>query len=277
MIKLENLRYSYQDGARQVTALEGVDLTISQGEWVAVTGANGSGKSTLSRMFNGLLQPTEGNVTVVGLNLADSGNQHLVKQRIQLVFQNPDAQMIGTTPIEDVAFGLENRGVPREEIKARIERVLRQVGLEHKYVSDVSALSGGQRQRLAIASCLALEPDCLVFDEATSMLDPKGRKDIYRIARELWKNGMTVIWVTQRLEELLEAPRVLVMEQGKITFDGKARELFYQSDVPARLSWDVPAVIQVGYLLKEQEVPESALPLSEEALEDLICELNFRT
>jgi len=277
MIKLENLRYSYQDGARQVNALNGIDLTISQGEWVAVTGANGSGKSTLSRMFNGLLQPTDGSVTVAGLNLAETVNQQLVKRIIQLVFQNPDAQMVGTTPIEDVAFGLENRGVPRTEIKARIERVLRQVGLEHKYVSDVSALSGGQRQRLAIASCLALEPDCMVFDEATSMLDPKGRKEILRIACELWKKGMTVIWVTQRLEELADAPRVLVLEQGDITFDGEARELFYKSDVPERLGWDVPAVIHVGYLLQEQEVPVRALPLSEEDLEDLICELNFRT
>lgn len=276
MIKLENLSYSYQDGARQVTALNGIDLTIRHGEWVAVTGANGSGKSTLSRLFNGLLLPTEGTVTVAGLDLADPANQHLVKQNIQLVFQNPDAQMVGTTLIEDVAFGLENRGVPRDEIKARIERVLRQVGLEHKFVSDVSALSGGQRQRLAIASCLALEPDCMIFDEATSMLDPKGRKEIQRIARELWKKGMTVIWVTQRLEELLEAPRVLVLEEGKISFDGEARELFYKSDLPVRMKWDVPAVIHVGYLLQEQEVPFSALPLNEEDLEDLVCELNLQ-
>ena len=276
MIKLENLRYFYQDGGRQVTALNGIDLTIRQGEWVAVTGANGSGKSTLSRLFNALLQPTEGTVTVAGLDLADTVNQQLVKQIIQLVFQNPDAQMIGTTPVEDVAFGLENRGVPRDEIKARIERVLRQVGLEHKFVSDVSALSGGQRQRLAIASCLALKPDCMIFDEATSMLDPKGRTEILRIARELWQNGMTVVWVTQRLEEIVAAPRVLVLEEGKISFDGEAREFFYTSGVPSRLGWDVPAVIQVGYLLQEQEVPVSALPLCEEDLEDLVCELNWQ-
>lgn len=276
MIQVEKLSYSYRDGEKLVNALSGIDLSIHRGEWVAITGANGSGKSTISRIFNGLLVPTEGAVTVAGMSLQAATNQELVKQHVQLVFQNPDAQMVGSTPIEDVAFGLENRGVPRDEIKARIERVLEQVGLAHKITADVSTLSGGQRQRLAIASCLALEPECVIFDEATSMLDPRGRNDIYRIARTLWKEGRTVIWISQRLEELLEAERVLVMDQGKVAYDGGARGLFYGSDLPARLRWDVPAVIQIGYLLQERGVPLSVLPLGEEGLEDLVCEFNYQ-
>ena len=255
MIKVQNLSYSYRDGGKLVSALRGIDLVIQRGEWVAITGANGSGKSTISRMFNGLLQPTEGSVTVGDLHLEEEVDRELVKQKIQLVFQNPDAQLVGTTPIEDVAFGLENRGISKEEIKARIEHVLQQVGLEHKIMADVSSLSGGQKQRLAIASCLALEPECLIFDEATSMLDPRGRNAIYQIARTLWKQGMTIIWITQRLEELLEADRVLVMERGKISYSGTPRKLFYESELPSRLGWDMPALIQVGYLLQERGVP----------------------
>lgn len=276
MIELKNLSYSYRETSGVVYALRGIDLSIRRGEWVAVTGANGSGKSTVSRVINGLLAPTEGTAVVCGLDLAKPEHRQQVKRHVQLVFQNPDAQLVGTNPIEDVAFGLENRGVPKDELKFRIEQVLRHVGLERKRWEDVSTLSGGQRQRLAVASCLALEPDCLIFDEATSMLDPKGRREIYRLARGLWAKGITVLWVTQRLEELLEAGRVLVMEQGGIAYDGGARELFYESDIPMRLHWELPAVVQVGQFLKENGFPLRVLPLGEEELEELACELTSR-
>ncbi|HEU4963207.1 MAG TPA: ATP-binding cassette domain-containing protein [Bacilli bacterium] len=277
MIQLQNVTYAYQDGTHTDTVLHQINLTVRPGEWVAITGANGSGKSTLSRLFNGLFVPTEGEITVAGHDLQQPSQRDLVKQRVQLVFQNPDAQLVGLTPVEDVAFGLENRGLPRNEIQARIEQVLRQVGLEHKRSADVSTLSGGQKQRLAIASCLALQPDLLIFDEATSMLDPKGRRAVYQIARDLWRQGMTVIWVTQRLDELLEAERVLVMERGEIVFDGAARVLFYESELPETLGWEVPAVIRIGYWLQARKVPLHALPLREEGLEEWLCELTVQT
>lgn len=277
MIEIRNLSYSHRDGQRLVPALQGIDLTVRRGEWVAVTGANGSGKSTLIRMCNGLLVPPEGTVTVAGLDLSAPLNRDRVKQKVQMVFQNPDAQTIGPTPVEDVAFGLESRGVDRDEMRLRIERSLRQVGLGHKLFADVSALSGGQKQRLAVAGCLALEPDCLIFDEATSMLDPAGRNDIYGIARKLWREGMTVLWVTQRLQELLEAERILVMEAGRIVFDGDARALFYDSDVPAQNGWEVPPVVKIGLWLKKRGVPLPSLPLSEEEVAERVCELSCRT
>lgn len=276
MINMRNVSFSYRDGARLVHALQGINLAVRPGEWVALTGANGSGKSTLIRICNGLIIPAEGTVSVAGLDLADSRSRDLVKQKVQIVFQNPDAQTVGTTPVEDVAFGLENRGVPREEMRLRVERALREVRLEHKLFADVSALSGGQRQRLAIAGCLALEADCLIFDEATSMLDPAGRKQVHELARKLWKAGVTVIWVTQRLQELLEADRVLVMEKGQITYDGDARTLFYDSDIPARYKWDLPPVVKIGFWLKEQGVSLRSLPLSEEEVADRLCELNYQ-
>ncbi|MFC4766651.1 ATP-binding cassette domain-containing protein [Effusibacillus consociatus] len=271
MIKLRNVFHSYRDGTRMVSVLRGVDLTIRQGEWVAITGANGSGKSTLIRTCNGLLIPSEGTVNVAGLDLSDPQNREQVKQKVQIVFQNPDAQTVGTTPVEDVAFGLENRGIHREEMQVRIDNVLRKVRLEDKLFADVATLSGGQKQRLAIASCVALEPDCLIFDEATSMLDLVGRKEVYAIARSLWKAGTTVIWVTQRLQELLDADRILVLESGQITYDGNARTLFYDSDIPVRCNWEVPPVIKIGLWLRRQGVPLHTLPLLEEEVPDLVC------
>lgn len=276
MIDIKQVSHIYNDGSRRITALHDISLQIQRGEWVAITGANGSGKSTLIRMLNGLLVPSKGALSVAGYSLSEPPNRDTVKQIVQIVFQNPDAQTVGTTPLEDVAFGLENRGVPRDEMRVRIDRVLRQVGLQHKMNANVSTLSGGQRQRLAIACCLALEPECLVFDEAASMLDPQGRKQVYSIARSLWKSGISVIWVTQRLSELLSAPRVLVMEAGDIRYDGDARTLFYGTDLPQQLHWETPPVITIGRLLKERGLPFDQLPLSEEELGDLLCESNYQ-
>ncbi|GAX88954.1 ATP-binding cassette domain-containing protein [Effusibacillus lacus] len=275
MIHMRNISHSYWDGMRQIQTLAGVDLEIAQGEWVALTGANGSGKSTLLRLCNGLVMPTSGSLTVAGLDLLDPEQRDLVKQKVQMVFQNPDAQITGAIVAEDVAFGLESRGIPREEMLTRIDRTTRQVGLGNKLFAEVSTLSGGQKQRLAIASGLVLEPQCLLFDEATAMLDPVGRKEILSRAHDLWKSGVTVVWVTQRLQELLEAPRILFMERGQITFDGDARTLFYDTDIPERAGWDVPAVVKIGRWLKQQGVPMQNLPLKEREVADLLCECSF--
>lgn len=277
MIEIRNVSYSYRDGEKRINALRNINLDIRQGEWVSITGMNGSGKSTLSRLFNGLLVPTEGTVHVGGLQLKDSDNLRIIKQKLQVVFQNPDAQTVGSTLVEDIAFGLESRGLTRYEIKYRIEAALKKVDLTHKLLEEVSSLSGGQRQRLAIASCLALEPEYLVFDESTSMLDPMGRKEIYKLARSLWRKGITVIWITQRLEEVATAGRVVILEQGSIRFDGTATELFYESSLPLEYRWDPPAVIRIGLLLKEQGIALEDLPLEEEELDNFACELNLQT
>ncbi|BCJ86780.1 ATP-binding cassette domain-containing protein [Effusibacillus dendaii] len=274
MIQAERLSCFYRDGANLIKAVNGIDLTIQKGEWVVLTGPNGSGKSTLLRLINGLLVPSEGRLTVAGMDLTNASNREQVKLRVQVVFQNPDAQAIGTTPQEDVAFGLENRGIDRAQMEERIERALHQVGLREKRSASVSELSGGQKQRLAIASCLALEPDCLLFDEATSMLDPAGRRDIYLLARTLWRNGMTVIWATQRLDELLEADRAVVMDAGGIEYDGAPRHLFYDSDVPQRLGWELPPVVKIGCWLRERGIPLPSLPLREEEVAGLLCGLH---
>lgn len=274
MIQLTNVSYTYRDGTNLIPALRKIDLHVDRGEWVVITGANGSGKSSLIRLLNGLLQPSEGTVSVAGLNLNDPSHRETVKQHVQIVFQNPDAQTIGTNPAEDVSFGLENRGIDRHEMQTRIERVLRQVDLLHKLFADVSTLSGGQKQRLAVASCWALEPACLIFDEATSMLDPVGRKQIYSIARSLHKRGITIIWVTQRLQELVEAERILVLDAGRILFDGDARRLFYDSNIPDRLDWDNPSIVTIGRMLHEQGFSREELPLTEAELGDILCESN---
>lgn len=276
MIEITDLSYTYQDGRQLVPALTGINLRIRKGEWVAITGPNGSGKSTLIRMMNGLLTPTEGEVITAGMNLAAPANRQQVKDHIQIVFQNPRSQMIGGNTVEDVSFGLESRGISRDEMRNRVRQALNQVGLSHKQFADVSTLSGGQQQRLAIASCLALRPDCLIFDEATSMLDPAGRKQVYSIARDLWQKGTTVIWVSQRPQELLEAERILVMEQGAISFDGDAYSLFYESGIPARLQWDVPPIVTIGLYLQAAGVLGRKLPLSENELEGFLCASNFQ-
>jgi energy-coupling factor transport system ATP-binding protein len=275
MIEITDLSYTYRDGQQLVPALREVSLHIRKGEWVALTGPNGSGKSTLIRMMNGLLTPATGQVSTAGLRLDRPAHREQVKDRVQIVFQNPSSQMIGGNPLEDISFGLESRGMGRAEMRLRIQQALDQVGLSHKLFANVATLSGGQQQRLAIASCLALRPECIIFDEATSMLDPKGRKQVYAIARQLWQTGTTVIWVSQRPQEMLEADRIVLMEQGGITFDGNAHSLFYESGIPTRLKWDLPPIVKIGLYLQETGALGRKLPLSENDLEGLLCTSNL--
>ncbi|ULO10181.1 ATP-binding cassette domain-containing protein [Paenibacillus sp. 19GGS1-52] len=270
MIQAQQLTLSFRDGQRRLPVLQGVTIHIEPGEWVALTGPNGCGKSALIRTFNGLNVPSGGSLLAAGLDLRSPSHRSTVKQKIQLVFQNPESQTVGSTPFEDIAFGLENRGLSRAEMGERIKRVLQQVGLAHKAEDEVSSLSGGERQRLAIASCLALEAEMILFDEVTSMLDPAGRRDILTLAKELWQQGTTVLWVTQRMEELTESPRILVMESGKIIYDGDPRTLFYSSALPETLGWQSPPVVRIGRLLQTQDWPAHLLPLTEADLEGIL-------
>ncbi|MBY9077794.1 ATP-binding cassette domain-containing protein [Paenibacillus sp. HN-1] len=271
MIHASGLSLSLRDGQRVLPVLHDIDLHIEKGEWVSVTGANGSGKSSLVRILNGLLLPTAGEVATNGLDLRSPRNRRLVKQMVQTVFQNPLSQTIGSTPEEDVAFGLENRGIPGGEMRLSVTRALKLAGLEDKAAIPVEELSGGERQRLAIACCMALEPELLIFDEATSMLDPLSRDRIFALARDLWKKGVTVLWVTQRMEELAAGERALVLEQGRLLYDGSPRGLFYGSGLPAELGWEDPPAVAVGRVMQDGGWPQEQLPLTERELEEALC------
>ena len=243
MIKLENVKYAYP-GADEY-AIKGVSFTIQAGSFVAIVGHNGSGKSTLSKLFNGLVQPTKGVVLVDGWDTKDNDNTYNVRRAVGLVFQNPDNQAVASIIEDDVAFGLENIGMPSQEIRQRVDSALQAVDMYEHRKGTPYRLSGGQKQRIAIAGIIAMQPKVIVFDESTSMLDPKGRKEVLSVAKSLHKQGSTIIWVTHFMSETVEADRIIVMHKGKILLDGdksilsqvdKLKELSLDSTMPYMLA-----------------------------------------
>jgi energy-coupling factor transport system ATP-binding protein len=251
-------------------AIDGVDLSIRKGEWVALIGANGSGKSTLAKLLNALLIPTRGDCFACGLPTNEEGNLWAIRSRISMVFQNPDNQIVASVVEEDVAFGPENLGLPSGEIHERVLECLCQVGLEEKRRTPTYALSGGQKQRLAIAGALAMEPDCLVLDEATAMLDPQGREDLLQILRELHRQGMTLVHITHRLDEILDATRVVVLGKGKIAWEGELQGLFGMRDRFGEWGLELPPLVRFTRKMQELKLlPADCLPSVKELLENL--------
>lgn len=242
IIEINDLHFSY--GTQEV--LKGVSLSVRRGEWLAVLGANGCGKSTLARHINGLLTATGGGVRVNGCAVGEFENVQDLRRLVGIVFQNPDNQIVGNSVEEDTAFGPENLGVPRDEMKRRIAEALRRVGLAGLEKKNPSELSGGQKQRLAIAGALAMCPQILILDEATSMLDPVGRGEVLNVLLGLHAEGLTVIMITHDMSEVLLADRALVMSDGAVMMTGRPSEIFAKSEDLRRYHIELPPVTELG-------------------------------
>lgn len=256
LIELDGVSFSYTVGNRQkIPVFKDISLSIHKGEYVAIIGHNGSGKSTLAKHLNGILLPESGQVLVDGMDTRDREKKLDIRKRVGMVFQSPDNQIVATIVEDDVAFGLENLGVPQNEMMARVDEALRAVGMEAFRERPPHFLSGGQKQRVAIAGILAMRPECLVLDEATSMLDTFGRKEILGVVRSLHAQGMTIVTITHHMSEVAEADRVIVMEAGKVVLEGTPREVFEQHEVLEQLQLDIPESNQIARLVHE-EVPE---------------------
>ena len=267
IIKTENLQYAYptEDGQLSVPVLKGVNLSIKRGEFVAVLGHNGSGKSTLAGCFNAIRLPTGGVCYVDMMDTRDENNTYEVRKTVSMVFQNPDNQLVATVVEEDVAFALENMGVPPEEIRKRVDDALRAVGMYEYRAQAPHRLSGGQKQRIAIAGVIAMMPRCVVLDEPTAMLDPQGRREVMSVVRELnRKYGITVILITHHMDEAVDADRVFVMDKGQIAMDGTPKEVFSRVEELQKLELDVPQITELAWQLKQQGMPLSDGILTQE-------------
>ena len=280
MIHAEQLIYEYdkRDDEGNVIgferAIDGIDIDIPQGSFVAILGHNGSGKSTLAKHMNAILVPTGGTMWVDGRDTKDPAQLWDVRQTAGMVFQNPDNQIIGTVVEEDVGFGPENLGVPTDEIWQRVEESLKAVGMLERRKDSPNKLSGGQKQRVAIAGVLAMEPKCIVLDEPTAMLDPNGRKEVIRAVEELRKKKqVTVILITHYMEEVIDADQVFVMDGGHIVMHGTPREIFSRVDELKRYRMDVPQVTMLAEELRRQglDLPEGIL--RREELVEALCRL----
>ncbi len=237
-------------------ALDHVDLDITPGSFVAILGHNGSGKSTFAKTLNGILLPTEGTVLISGMNTADDARLLDVRRTIGMVFQNPDNQIIANVVEEDVGFGPENLGIPTRQIWKRVDEALQAVGMSAYRLKSPNRLSGGQKQRIAIAGVMAMRPKCIVLDEPTAMLDPNGRKDVIRTVLELnRREHITVVLITHYMEEVVDADRLVVMDEGSIVMDGAPREVFSRVEELKRLRLDVPQVTELAWELKQGGVP----------------------
>ncbi len=265
-IQVKDVHFSYdlEPGARK-EVLHGINLEIGEGEFVALLGHNGCGKSTMAKLFNGMLVPGSGQVLVDGLDAGKEENQLEVRRRVGLVLQNPDNQLVAGIVEEDVAFGPENLGVPPEEIRKRVDAALKAVDMYHYREHAPHKLSGGQKQRVAIAGIIAMETRCIVLDEPTAMLDPRGRQEVMEtILRLNREKGITIVLITHYMDEAVQAGRVVVMDEGKVLMDGAPQEVFRQVERLKRHDLDVPQATELCYRLQAAGVGLPEIPLSVE-------------
>lgn len=271
-VRLEHVFYKYEDTEKY--AVKDVSISALKGEWVALVGHNGSGKSTIAKLLNGLLFPEDGLIKIGHFVLSEK-NIWDIRRQVGMVFQNPDNQFVGATVQDDVAFGLENHGVPHDTMVERVESALNEVGMQSYALHEPARLSGGQKQRVAIAGVLALQPDVIILDEATSMLDPRGRAEVMetiRIMRE--QEDITVISITHDLDEVLFADRVIVMNNGEVHSEGTPQEIFEQADAMREIGLGVPFIIELQEKLVAGGFETGSTVLSEGALLDQLWKLN---
>ncbi|WP_417026366.1 energy-coupling factor transporter ATPase [Candidatus Allofournierella excrementavium] len=272
MINAEGIRFRYTP--ESPWAVDGASVSVDKGEFVAVLGANGCGKSTLAKHFNAILLPEAGTVLVEGMNTADEEHLYDIRQKVGMVFQNPDNQIVATVVEEDVAFALENLGVPPAEIRARIDDAMKMAGIYKHREKAPHKLSGGQKQRVAIAGVIAMRPDCLVLDESTAMLDPRGREKVMETIRHLNRDyGITVVSITHYMDEAAQADRVVVMSEGKVVMEGAPRQVFSQVDRLHSLRLDVPQVTELCCRLAEAGVDIPTDIINEEECAAALYEL----
>jgi len=279
MIKAKDVVFEYQkydeegNVCETKRAVDGVELDVKKGDFVAILGHNGSGKSTLAKHINALLLPNEGEVWVAGMNTKEEAHVWDIRQSAGMVFQNPDNQIIGTVVEEDVGFGPENMGVPTEEIWVRVEEALKAVGMYKYRKHSPNRLSGGQKQRVAIAGIVAMHPQCIVLDEPTAMLDPNGRKEVIRAVRALnMVENITVLLITHYMEEVVHADKVIVMDEGKVVMQGTPKEIFSHVEELQALRLDVPQVTLLAHELKKKRIPLSDGILTIEELVNELCQ-----
>lgn len=270
ILEVENLTFKYEED-QEAPTLDGVSFAVQAGEWVSIIGQNGSGKSTTARAIDGLLENVSGNIKIDG-QILSSENVWALRQKIGMVFQNPDNQFVGATVEDDVAFGMENQGIPREEMILRVDQALKQVNMPEFKGKEPARLSGGQKQRVAIAGIIALRPEIIILDEATSMLDPTGRAEIMRVIREIKAEyNLTVLSITHDLDEATLSDRVLVMRAGKIIKSAKPEELFGSGEDMINIGLDMPFTSNLAEDLRADfNLPEKYL--NEEELADLLAE-----
>ncbi len=274
LLTAENLKFSYD---KCNFAVDGVSLSVNEGEYVAIIGHNGSGKSTLAKLFNGLIKPDQGEVIVDGFSVLNKKHTFEIRKRVGVVFQNPDNQLVASIVEDDVAFGPENLGIPRKEIGERIDFALSAVGMQGFRHSSPARLSGGQKQRIAIAGVLALKPKILVLDESTAMLDPKGRKEVLDVVKKLNKEQkVTVITITHYMDEVVDADTVYVLNDGKIALSGSPTEIFSHKQKIKELGLELPLATEIADALVAHGVNLSSDILTKERLTEELCALKSK-
>ncbi len=279
IITAENVEFHYDNEfedentpVKQV--LKGVSLDIEKGSFTAILGHNGSGKSTIAKHFNAILLPCGGTVYVEGINTADEEKLFEIRQHVGMVFQNPDNQIVATIVEEDVAFALENLGVPTDEMRERVDDALKSVGMYEYRNHSPHQLSGGQKQRVAIAGIIAMRPDCIVLDEPTAMLDPKGRSEVLKTIRRLNReSGVTIVLITHYMDEAAQADRIVVMDNGQIIMDDVPREVFSNVEIMKKIGLDVPQVTELMYILGKSGLPSDTHIISEDECTEALLEL----
>ncbi len=273
MIRINNLTYRYPEVTEEKNAVEDLSLSVERGEFVAIIGHNGSGKSTLAKLLNGILTPASGTIHIGGLDTADPDNLWEIRRQAGMVFQNPDNQLVATMVEEDVAFGPENLGLPPAVIRERVDEALARVGMLAYRRRPPHNLSGGQKQRVAIAGILAMKPDCIILDEPTAMLDPKGRREVMQTLHELnRKHHITILHITHYMDEVIDADRVVVMDGGRLIMDGTPKKVFGEVDALKAIGLDVPQVTLLADRLRKAGLAIDKDILTTEEMVKALCQ-----